>query len=430
MSVMSDKDNNIRYVIASRGSSLSSSPPPTRPINRLRFYPAEATTTASISGTNERLHLMAVSEPSSALAVSKAARALLTTNPTIFIKDAFTTSVETWSPCRRAWILPEAFQCPVLKFALREGRVIVFASGRITKVIDKGSISKVPSYALVWPAHSVESWACDARRARLVGGYLEVSFAMKFLDAPQLIAFGGGNALPVVLRPQQLSARFDYLCRLVSHVQTELKGSSATWLRFASCRPVHPASRTLAERDALPRMLSLSTDVFAFAGAPVPAPAPALMPGTAITSQEYDMKVRHIGGDGANDIPIDSGSSVAQRRQNGTILVDLLEPVSESTSKLTPHSRMNPLAPSTLADLFDVQLGPSSLPSLPPLPPLTPYTEGFIDEPITLGTLNGAVSSSVTICEQAYCEALKKKQEYLEKLWLECTEEIERMKLI
>ncbi|KAF3288299.1 hypothetical protein TWF970_005380 [Orbilia oligospora] len=427
---MSGNESSIRYIIASCGSSLSGSPPPTSIPSSLPSRPAKATATTSISDTNRKLRIpvMAVSGPPSTNAALNAT--LLTTNPAIFIKDAFTTLVETWSSYKRAWIIPEALQCPVLKFALREGKVVVFTSGRINKVAmaDKGVTSKVPSYALVWPARSIASWTCDTHRARPTGGYLDVSFAMKFLDVPQLIAFGGGNTSPVILQPQQLSARFDYLRRLASRVQTELKGSSTACLRFVSTRPVHPASLTLAERDSIPRRLSLSTDIFATAGSPYPTPVAA--PGIAAIAQKYDSKVRgNAGGDGANDTPIGPGASVAQYQQDGAILIDLLEPISEYASKPAPLSCTAPLAPSTLADLFNVQLGPPSLPPLPPSPPLDSYTEGLTDEPMAIATLNEAVISSVAIHAQAYREALEKKQGYLEKLWLKCTEEIEGVTL-
>ncbi|KAF3199341.1 hypothetical protein TWF106_003834 [Orbilia oligospora] len=427
---MSGNESSIRYIIASCGSSLSGSPPPTSIPSVFPSQPANATATASISDTNRKLRrpVMAVSgSPSTNTALNAA---LLTTNPAIFIKDAFTTLVETWSPYKRAWIIPEILQCPVLKFALREGKVVVFTSGRINKVImaDKGATSKVPSYALVWPARSVESWTCDTHRARPTGGYLDVSLAMKFLDAPQLIAFGGGNTLPVILQPQQLSARFDYLRRLVSHVQRELKGSSTACLRFVSTRSVHPASLTLAERDSIPRRLSLSTDIFATAGSPYPTSVTA--PGITANAQKYSSKVReHVGGDGANDTPIGPGASVAQYQQDDAILIDLLEPISECASNPAPLSFATPLAPSTLADLFNVQLGPLSLPPLPPSPLLNSYAEGLTDEPTAIATLNEAVVNSVTIHAQAYREALEKKQGYLEKLWLKCTEEIDRVAL-
>ncbi|KAK6332118.1 hypothetical protein TWF718_002652 [Orbilia javanica] len=425
---MEDKENNIHYnIITSPGSSVFGSPPPPPPppppralrAHRLALQPAKATTTtatrattvnpASISDISKRLSLTAVSGPSSAL---------LTTNPATFIKDAFKTSIEIWSPQSRAWIRPEALQCPILKFALQEGKIIVFVSGRVDKAADRKTFSKVPSYALVWPARSVASWARDIHWPRLSGGYMEVSFAIGFLETPQLIAFGGGNARPIVLRPQQLSARFDYLRCLADHVKTVLKGGSAAWLRFFSSRPVHPSSKTLVNMYSIPGMLSCSTNSAAIAGTPPPTPTPDIS--TTSNSDSYDLIIQHVGADGADDMPVDPEPPTDQREQDDIILIDLLEPTPESSPAV-------PLAPSTLADLVGVRLGPSPLPPLPPSPPLTTYTEGLVGEPVALAALNRGLVSSVTLGDKAYHEALKKKQEYLEKLWLQCTEEIERM---
>ncbi|KAK6524973.1 hypothetical protein TWF281_011863 [Arthrobotrys megalospora] len=421
---MANKENTMNYtIITSPGSSITGSPPPT---------PIPSRSAKAAVPPSHRLPPMAVSgSPASALKAP-----LLTTNPANFIRDSYKSSIEIWSSTNGAWVYPEALQGPFLKFCVKAGQAILFVAA-----IAKGTPSKVPAYALVWPARSIASWACDTRRTRSAEGYLEVSFAMRFLDTPQLIAFGGGNVRPVILQPGQLATKFEYLRRIVCHVQTELEEGSAAWLRFTSCRPVHPACRTLAEGDTIPGMVSLSTDTVAAVLTPAPPLAlpptsvPVLVPAVLPALGNKDRVVQQAGGDGANNIPIVPGTLMSQRKQESAILVDLLTPWSEPA----PPSLAASLAPTTFADLADVTLGPSSTTPLPPLtspspsslPPSRyvrlPFTAGFAQEPTTLSSLNERLQSSAAEGKQAYLVALKEKRGYLEKLWLQCDQEIENL---
>ncbi|KAK6497432.1 hypothetical protein TWF481_011841 [Arthrobotrys musiformis] len=338
---MSEKENTIRYnIVTSPGSSLAASTPPS---HRLK----------------------------SSLPAHPSKPPLLTTNPAVFIRDSIKTSIETWTPQQPSWIYRESLQCPILKFALKDGRAIVFACGRLTKTTP---LPAVRSYALVWSSRSIASWASDIHCTKSTEGFLEVSFAMRFIDTPQLIAFGGGNCRPVVIRPQQLSMKYDYLRKLAGYVQTQLEAGSAVWLRFSSGRPVHPASRTLAESYTVPRMLPLSTDAIV----------------TAFTASKiHDTVLRKPISDSNNTTPPDA------------ILIDL-----------TPTPPTSPHHPPTSTDLLTVT------------PPLT-YTESLKDEPAALTALNDEIANSATEGGGLYHAALKRKQQFLERLWSECTDEME-----